>query len=234
MQDDQKIFCIGFHKNGTTSLLNFFLSLSFRVCDGLAEENFQELIDFYNLDDKVNYLENLISSFRVFEDMPWPIYYKEIFYKFPNSYYILTTRSKESWIKSCLNHFKSDSELYPLHELTYGPGRGSPAGNQKEWINIYEKHNEDVIRFFSRNKSANFLHLEIDKLDNREISERIFKFINISEKNAKLKTSNKAYNKYLEIIYKTLKGIKYFFFGKKSINIFGITFTKDYSHLMKK
>ena len=121
-----------------------------------------------------------------------------------------------------------------MHELIYGVGRGSPAGNQKDWKNIYEKHNEDVIRFFSRNKSANFLHLEIDKLDNKVIAERILKFINISEKKTKFKTSNKVINKYLKKIYETFKLIKYFFFGKKSIKIFGITVTKDYSQLMKK
>ena len=233
MLQGEKIFCIGFHKTGTTSLLHFLLNLSLRVCDGLGEEEFKEVLDFYNLKNKVNYLENLILSFNAFEDMPWPIFYKEIFSKFPNSYYILTTRSTESWIKSCLKHFQYDSNQYPLHELTYGVGKGSPAGNEKEWINIYEKHNEEVIRFFSENKNANFLHLEIDKINNKEISERILKFINLSGNNTEFKIANKASNKYLKKIYQTLRRIKYFFFGAKSIKILGISITNDYRHLMK-
>ena len=231
------IFHTGFHKTGTTSLLNFFLNLSIKTCDGIAEENFREIKEFYNSTDKLKFLEKLILSFDAFEDFPWPIFYKEIFNRYPKSYFILTTRNSDAWIRSCKNHFCSSSETYPIHELIYGINRGSPIGYEKEWISTYEKHNQDVIEFFSRNKDANFLHLKIDEEDNKEISKRILDFIDFPYSKTYLKTSNKArkkYSKILKNLYGAMRIIKYSIFGKKSIKIFGFSITKDFTELMKK
>ena len=237
MKSGEKIFCIGFNKTGTTSLMNFFLNLSIKTCDGIADSSFKDVQEFYYSEDKFKYLEKLLSSFVAFEDVPWPIFYKELFNKFPNSYYILTTRNADAWIRSCKNHFCLSSENYPIHEFIYGIGKGSPINNEKEWISTYEKHNEDVIQFFSINKNAKFLHIKIDEEDNKEISKKILEFIGQPNKKTILKTSNKASKKYSKIfknLYTAMRSIKYSIFGKKSIKIFGFSITKDFTELMKK
>ena len=237
MKPGGKIFCIGFNKTGTTSLLNFFLKLSIKTCDGIAAANFKEIKEFYNSEDKLKYLEPLILSFDAFEDVPWPIFYKELFNRYPKSYFILTTRNTDAWIRSCKNHFRSSSHKYPIHELMYGIGRGTPIGNEKEWINTYEKHNEDVIQFFSKNKNANFLHIKIDEEDNKEISKKILEFIDLPKSKIYFETSNKAnkkYSKILKNLHSAIRSIKYSIFGRKSIKIFGFSITKDFTELMRK
>ena len=237
MKSGEKIFCIGFHKTGTSSLLHFLLNLSIKTCDGIAEDNFREIEEFYNSADKLKYLEPLILSFDAFEDVPWPIYYKELFNRYPKSYFILTTRNTDAWIRSCKNNFRSSSEKYPIHELIYGIGRGSPNGYEKEWINTYAKHNEEVIKFFTRNKNANFLHIKIDEEDNKEISKRILEFIDLPNSKIYLKTSNKSSKNFSKIkknLYGVMRRIKYSIWGKKSIKIFGFSITKDFTELMKK
>jgi hypothetical protein len=113
-----KIFCIGFQKTGTSSLDKALRILGYRVCGS------------YGIYDPSHVYEEafeLINKFDAFQDMPWPILYKELDERCPDSKFILTLRPTDSWISSMTNTFYT--EKTPMRHWIYGVG--CPKGNEE-------------------------------------------------------------------------------------------------------
>ena len=233
MSLNSKIFCIGLHKTGTTSLLQAFLKLGIRTCDGLADATASGRAGFASSACPLEWLSDLIDDFQAFEDVPWPCLFKELYEAHSDSYFILTTRSPESWIKSCVAHFGALSD--PVHEWIYGEGMGSPVGNEGAWTSRFNKHNEEVIAFFKVQCYAKFLHIKIDDNTPPEIiSSTLTDFLGISAKTCVWGSENSAKKRgsINELLLRVLRRFKYLLFGKKSLRLFGFALTKDYSGLM--
>lgn len=94
-----KVFCIGFHKTGTTSMAVALRQLGYRVTgpNGINDPNIEKNV--------ISMAYSLAEDFDAFQDNPWPILYKELDARFQGSKFILTLRSPGSWIKSQVNHF---------------------------------------------------------------------------------------------------------------------------------
>jgi hypothetical protein len=142
-----KIFCIGFHKTGTSSLAKALQLLDFRICrrmgmlqDHVTKKNILEQLK----NEEFNEIFEAVREFDAFCDNPWPILFKELDKKFPNSKFILTIREEDNWIKSVLNYFK-DYET-EIRSLIYG--MASPLGNEEIYLERYRKHNAEVIEYF--------------------------------------------------------------------------------------
>jgi hypothetical protein len=133
-----KVFGIGFHKTGTTSLANALSYLGYRVTgpDGVDNPNIAQ--DVYEM------AFDLVNKFDAFQDNPWPILYKELDQKFPDSKFILTLRPSEDWFRSVVNHFIEKET--PMREWIYGVGY--PKGNENVYVARYERHNREVIEYF--------------------------------------------------------------------------------------
>lgn len=135
---EPKIFCIGFHKTGTTSLRDALRILGYSVTgpngnkDPDIESNVMELIS------------ELVDQFDAFQDNPWPILYKELDKKYPLSRFILTLRDEKSWMKSQLSHF--GSEETPMRRWIYGVG--CPEGNEQVYTDRFRAHYREVIEYF--------------------------------------------------------------------------------------
>lgn len=144
---NQKVFCIGFHKTGTSSLAKALDLLNFRVCrrmgmlqDHLTKKNIPEQLKKGELDE----IFEAVREFDAFSDNPWAILFKELDKKFPNSKFILSTRDENNWLKSVLNYFK-DYET-EIRAIIYGAA--SPIGNEELYLNRYLKHNLEVKEYF--------------------------------------------------------------------------------------
>ncbi len=137
-----KIFCIGYHKTGTTSLDAALRQLGYNVCGaetGLAATLFEN-----NLDP----VWELVEEYDAFHDNPWAVLYKELDEQYPNSKFILTTRKNDAWLNSIVRHFgKTHSEM---RRWIYGVG--FPKGNEKIYLEKYVKHNADVKSYFEDRK----------------------------------------------------------------------------------
>ncbi len=97
----RKVFCIGFHKTGTTSLELALKKLGYRVTGSFGTKD-------PAIADKVHEMAYAtVENFDAFEDNPWPILYKELDERFPGSKFILTRRPAEAWIKSQVRDFAS-------------------------------------------------------------------------------------------------------------------------------
>ncbi len=136
-----KVFCIGFHKTGTTSLELALRKLGYRVtgCFGTKDPR---------IADKVHEMAYaMVEDYDAFEDNPWPILYKELDQRFPGSKFILTRRPAEDWIRSQVKDFGLTET--PMRRWIYGESAGCPEGNEDTYIARYERHNKDVLEYFA-------------------------------------------------------------------------------------
>ena len=152
-----KVFCIGFHKTGTTSMAVALNQLGYRVTgpNGVNDLNIEKNV--------ISMAYDLAKDFDAFQDNPWPILYKELDAKFPGSKFILTLRSPESWIKSQVNHFGKKET--PMRKWIYGVG--CPEGNEDVYLKRFSNHCEEVMEYF-KDRPYDLLVLDLAKGDGWE------------------------------------------------------------------
>ncbi len=153
----QKVFCIGFHKTGTTSLAEALGTLGYRVTgpNGVHDPQIA--------DNVLRLVEELVPRFDAFQDNPWPIVYRELDRRYPGSKFILTVRDPEAWIASQVGYF--GDRKTPMREWIYGVG--CPSGNEDIYRRRYEAHNEEVLDYF-RSRAQDLLTLDIPAGDGWE------------------------------------------------------------------
>ena len=154
-----KVFCVGFHKTGTSSMAVLLESLRYRVQGAyrVRDEGFVDRLANGELDE----LMAVVGSHDAFKDNPWPVLYRELDERFPNSKFILTKRDKNAWIRSITNHFGAqrvpDS---PMRRWIYG--HGSPVGHEESYLERYERHIAEVEEHFS-GRTGDFLALDVSR-----------------------------------------------------------------------
>lgn len=145
-----KVFVIGFQKTGTTSLESALELFGYRVYGG--DKN---LMKFFDDRDLKAYIKATLIQWDAVQDMPWPLFYKQLYDLYPDAKFILTKRNTEAWIKSVVRHF--GQVRIPLHRKIYQVPKAE--GYEESYIEKYEKHNSEVLRFFKG--KPNFLEMEI-------------------------------------------------------------------------
>jgi len=151
-----KVFCIGFHKTGTTSLEIALRKLGYRVrgCFGTKDPD---------IADKVfDMAFAMVADYDAFEDNPWPVLYRELDERFPGSKFILTRRPADAWIRSQVKDFATTET--PMRRWIYGEDAGCPEGNQDIYIARYERHNREVLEYF-RDRPDDLLVIDLPNDD---------------------------------------------------------------------
>lgn len=165
-----KVFGIGFHKTGTTTLAQALEHFDYRYC-GVRHDLVEPI--------RQGHLEpvfDVVDQYDLVEDNPWPLIYKELDQHYPGSKFILMVRETERWINSTMNHFSGRTT--PMREWIYGVG--DPVGHRERYIEVYENHNREVQDYFRQrpddllvvnwekgdgwSELCAFLHLEIPDL----------------------------------------------------------------------
>jgi len=138
-----KVFCIGFHKTGTTSLNASLTKLGYTVTgpDGVMDEDIKNNV--------LDMCYSLSKKYDAFIDNPWPIVYEEMDKAYPDSKFILTVRPVDDWYRSICRHFQETKT--PMREWIYGAG--SPVGNEALYKNRYNKHYLEVEEYFAERKN---------------------------------------------------------------------------------
>lgn len=139
-----KVFGIGLIKTGTTTLARCFgiLGLGTHVAsrgDLLAKYREGALDEIFAVSDDA----------ETFEDWPWPLMYRELFYRYGDTArYILTTRSSaEVWLESLKRH--SMRTPVDSHCRLLAFGYNYPHGLEAYHLRFYETHNRQVREFFA-------------------------------------------------------------------------------------
>lgn len=145
-----KIFCVGFHRTGTSSLRAALERLGYRVCGSVATEE-------PNIAERARVIAfGLLDRYDAFEDNPWPVLYRELDERRPGSRFILTIRPADDWVRSVSRFF--GTKTTPMREWIYGAG--SPIGNENRYRERFERHNAEVLRYF-RKRPQDLLVLRI-------------------------------------------------------------------------
>ena len=137
--DQPRVFCIGWHKTGTSSLGHALNQLGYTVLGcrldmvhPLRQENMSEVV-------------SLAGEFDALQDVPWAALYRDLDQAYPGSRFILTEREEQSWLHSALRHFNATD--IPLHAWLYG--EGVMRGNEQLYIDRYRRHNREVREYFT-------------------------------------------------------------------------------------
>ncbi|MEZ5895039.1 MAG: sulfotransferase [Parvularculaceae bacterium] len=137
-----KVFCIGFQKTGTTSLYAALSRLGYKTAAvvgnhltarELAEKGAALCID-------------TAKSYDAAQDMPWPIFFRELDAAFPGSKFILTVREPESWYASLIGHFGARAN--EMQAFIYGAAFASPVGAKERYLGVLAAHEQSVRDYF--------------------------------------------------------------------------------------
>lgn len=148
-ENTNKVFGIGFHKTGTSSLGAALTILGYRVYEAVQVPN---ILEHRN---PIPYLLPYLEKYDAFEDMPWAVLYKELDKLYPDSKFILTTRQIDSWMYSAENQFRINIWT-PMREYVYGHG----TWNAKIYRQRYLQHHKEVTEYF-KNRPRDLLVMNI-------------------------------------------------------------------------
>lgn len=144
-----KVFIIGFQKTGTTSLEHALESLDYRVYGGD-----KTLMKIENTESLKLYINDTLLTWDAVQDMPWPLFYRELYDLYPDGKFILTIRDTQKWISSVKKYFASIR--VPLHKKIYNVP--CAEGHESVYIDVYQQHNREVKEFFK--EKSNFIVME--------------------------------------------------------------------------
>lgn len=145
-----KVFGIGFHKTGTTSLAAALRILGYTV----TGPNFVRDPDVART--ALRRALEVADRFDGFQDNPWPILFRELDARYPGSRFVLTTRDPDRWQDSIVRHFGAENT--PMRAWIYGVG--SPLGNEAVYQARYRAHQASVRRHF-RDRPQDLLEMDI-------------------------------------------------------------------------
>jgi len=140
--DQSKVFGIGLNKTGTTTLgtclghLNYkHTSVSLKLLKQIKRGQYEDLF-------------RMVEQYDSFADWPWPLVYKQLDFKYPDSKFILTVRKdSRTWFNSLLRHADKINTT-KFRKLVYG--YAMPHNYKDEHIAFYEKHNREVCNYFAK------------------------------------------------------------------------------------
>lgn len=138
-----KVFCIGFQKTGTTSLFAALTTLGYRTAAVVGRDWPAERLAA----EGASLCIETARDFDAAQDMPWPLFFRELDRAFPGSKFILTVRNPESWFHSIEKHFGANPE--EMQAFTYGRDAAAPAGNRARYLDVYARHERNVRAHFA-------------------------------------------------------------------------------------
>jgi len=163
MKYSMKIFGIGLSRTGTKSLTAALQMLGYRIVHFPHDrKTINELtsgrLNFTLLKDKDGITDITVAS-----------YYAQLDKQFPKSKFILTTRDKDSWMKSVEKHFRHNPlpKIFPdvlpnqkarrfLRNVVYG----SHVFNRERMSYVFDMHHKNVIHYFE-NRPDKLLVIDI-------------------------------------------------------------------------
>jgi hypothetical protein len=138
-----KVFCIGFQKTGTTSLFASLNMLGYRTAAVVGRDWTAERLAAEGAALCIETAKNVDAA----QDMPWPLFFRELDAAYPGSKFILTVRDAESWFASIEKHFGANPG--EMQAFTYGRDAAAPAGNRARYLEVYARHEREVRSYFA-------------------------------------------------------------------------------------
>jgi len=151
-----KVFCIGWHKTGTTSIEDALNILGYRV-GGWDRDRATKLTFCWH----EGHIEEIIKAAREFDahkDWPWPLVFREMAQAYPTAKFILTTRrDNATWLRSFGAHVERNQGWVGRY-LIYGTYETSDSDYL---MRRYAEHNVQVREFF-KNSPDRLLDISLE------------------------------------------------------------------------
>lgn len=179
---DGKIFGIGLSRTATTSLASALEKLGYDSAHWDVRKKITDIEEFYRFD--------------AVTDTPCACRFEQLYYAFPDSKFIYTTREVSEWVESVRSHFGCDDPK-GLTSPELLASRAEDIENREEWRyenllqwlyihqslyarhdtwrEAYEEHDERVQSFFRERKDR---FLEINIIESDTPWRRICAFLN--------------------------------------------------------
>jgi len=160
----QKVFGIGFHKTGTSSLAHALGALGYRVGGRVrikVPSREFPTPDSVSRDSIFAYVAPLIAKYDAFQDNPWPLIYRQLAEYDSDAKFILTWRDPEKWFASFYRHF-GDHQT-PTRAFIYGAGI-LPSAHKSHYLDVYRSHNRAVQDYFA-DSPERLLVLRLEDID---------------------------------------------------------------------
>ena len=143
-----KVFGIGFHRTGTTTLDNAFEILGFSNWWFRTRGNPQlnAIIEEFKYENYTT-IRSIINTHQAFTDNPFffPQFYQWLDREYPCSRFILTERNSTNWFNSCQRYLSGKRQTHPTYPIIYGQQGNCDRSN---WIEVYETHNYNAKQYF--------------------------------------------------------------------------------------
>lgn len=136
--DQPRVFCVGWHKTGTTTLGLALIELGYSVVGCRLD-----MVHPLRRGDLGAVLDTA-GEYDAVQDVPWAALFRELDERYPGSRFILSLRDESAWLKSAARHF-SDTYV-PLHEWLYG--EGVLQKNVAQYLERFRRHNHEVRDYF--------------------------------------------------------------------------------------
>jgi hypothetical protein len=133
-----KVFGLGFHKTGTTSLETALAILGYSVV------GMKQLWDPWAAGDRAAF-DALLARHDGFRDMPIPLLFRELDARFPEARFVLTLRDPQAWMASCRAYYRG--RAHPMFPVVYGVER--LAGNERHALAVLRAHEAAVRAHFA-------------------------------------------------------------------------------------
>ncbi|MEQ9376359.1 MAG: sulfotransferase [Imperialibacter sp.] len=147
---ENKIFCIGLPRTGTTSI-----HLAFQYL-GLKSIHFPK-----QLWEDIQH--PIMSEFTAFSDTPLSLLYPKLDKAFPGSLFVLSTRELNSWLKSCEWMFRYKANAWAFNQeptKTFHRALfGTTTFDKEMFTKGYHEFHNEARSYFQNN--ANFLELNL-------------------------------------------------------------------------
>ena len=156
-----KVFCIGFQKTGTTSLYAALQTIGYRTAAVVGRDWTAERLAA----EGPALCVETARDFDAAQDMPWPIFFRELDDAFPGSKFILTVREAERWFASIEGHFGANEG--EMQAFVYGRDAAAPAGNKARYIDTLRAH-EVAVRAHFIDRPGDLLVMDLEAGDGWE------------------------------------------------------------------
>jgi Sulfotransferase domain/N-terminal domain of galactosyltransferase len=146
-----RIFGIGMHKTGTTSLHHALQILGY---DSAHWENAHWAKAIWEEMTTWGKSHTIEKNYAI-SDLPIALLYKELDKAYPGSKFILTVRDEANWIDSIKKHWDANTNPFrkqwnhdPFTHRVHKELYGQKGFNAEIFLNRYRKHNQDVMDYF--------------------------------------------------------------------------------------
>lgn len=158
-----RIFGIGMHKTGTTSLHHALTILGYDSAHWKSAHWAKKIWDEMIVSGKSETLEKNYAL----SDLPICLLYKELDAAYPGSKFILTMRDEKTWIESVRKHWgltnpfraqwQHDAFTNEVHRELYG----QTEFDANLFLSRYRRHNQEVKEYF-RSRRGDLLIMDVD------------------------------------------------------------------------